>query len=168
MAEPDFVALMTGKANGQNLFMSGKLKVQGNMGLAMKLQNLKPKEGAKPAAAPSGGSNLKAAAVFDELQKKLSAQPDLVKTIAAIFQFNITKNGQTTSYFCDIKNGKGEIRPGTGKADCTITVGDDDFVALMSGKANPQNLFMSGKIKIQGNMAMAMKLSKLQQPQSKL
>lgn len=40
MAEKDFVELMTGKLNGQSAFMSGKLKIKGNMNLAMKLGEL--------------------------------------------------------------------------------------------------------------------------------
>jgi putative sterol carrier protein len=39
---------------------------------------------------------------------------------------------------------------------------------MMTGKANPQNLFMQGKMKISGNMAVAMKLGKLSQSGAKL
>jgi putative sterol carrier protein len=40
MKDSDFIALMSGKANGQQLFMSGKIKFKGNMGLVMKLGDL--------------------------------------------------------------------------------------------------------------------------------
>lgn len=40
MSSNDFVDLFSGKANGQQLFMSGKIKFKGNMGLLMKLQDL--------------------------------------------------------------------------------------------------------------------------------
>ena len=40
MKENDFVDLMTGKLNGQSAFMSGKMKIKGNMGAAMKLGKL--------------------------------------------------------------------------------------------------------------------------------
>ena len=36
----DWVDMLTGKASGQMLFMSGKLKVKGDMGLAMKLGSM--------------------------------------------------------------------------------------------------------------------------------
>ena len=36
----DFVAIKTGELNGQMAFMQGKLKIAGDMGLAMKLQKL--------------------------------------------------------------------------------------------------------------------------------
>ena len=40
MAAQDWLDMTTGKANGQMLFMSGKLKLKGDMGLAMKLGSI--------------------------------------------------------------------------------------------------------------------------------
>ncbi|KAI4903405.1 hypothetical protein NFI96_033069, partial [Prochilodus magdalenae] len=48
------------------------------------------------------------------------------------------------------------------KADCTIAMTDSDLLALMTGKMNPQTAFFQGKLKITGNMGMAMKLQNLQ------
>ncbi len=54
-------------------------------------------------------------------------------------------------------------------ADCTITMAEQDFVDLLTGKLNGQQAFTQGKLKIAGNMALAMKLNLLQaKPQSKL
>ena len=40
MASKDYLDLVNGKLNGQMAFMSGKLKIKGDMSLAMKLQSL--------------------------------------------------------------------------------------------------------------------------------
>lgn len=40
MAEPDFLALLSGKLNGQMAFMTGKLKIAGDFSLALKLETL--------------------------------------------------------------------------------------------------------------------------------
>merc|ERR1712000_762150 len=62
----------------------------------------------------------------------------------------------------DLKNGSGSVKEGAhGKPDCTVTISDQDFVNLITGKANGQQLFMGGKLKISGNMALAMKLEVL-------
>lgn len=40
MAAQDYLDMVAGKLNGQMAFMTGKLKIAGDMGLALKLQNL--------------------------------------------------------------------------------------------------------------------------------
>lgn len=42
MNEDDFVSLMTGKLDAQNAWGAGKLNLDGNMGLALKLKALVP------------------------------------------------------------------------------------------------------------------------------
>jgi len=177
----NFLNLMTGKNTGQSLFMQGKLKLQGNMALAMKLDKLPktpspPTESSSPPPPPSSGSSgaasgsFKATAVFEDLKKKIAANPSLVQSMAGIYSFQITgPGGVVKSWGVDLKNGKGSVIEGKPeKPDCTLTVGDDDFVGMMTGKLNSQQLFMQGKLKIGGNMSFAMKLNKLQAPKPAL
>lgn len=56
----------------------------------------------------------------------------------------------------------------TGKADTTITVSDADFIDIALGKMNPQQAFMKGKLKIQGNIMLAQKLGPLLKTEAKL
>ncbi len=46
-------------------------------------------------------------------------------------------------------------------ADCVINISQQDLVNLMSGSLNPMGAVMSGKIKIDGDMSVAMKLQNL-------
>ncbi|MFZ5610164.1 MAG: SCP2 sterol-binding domain-containing protein [Pseudomonadota bacterium] len=48
-----------------------------------------------------------------------------------------------------------------GAADVTIKVTMDDFKAIASGEQNPQMAFMMGKLKIEGDMGLAMRLGQI-------
>lgn len=45
--------------------------------------------------------------------------------------------------------------------DCTIRVSKDDFVDIATGKTNPQMAFMTGKLRVEGDMSVAMKLGSI-------
>lgn len=47
------------------------------------------------------------------------------------------------------------------EADCTIKVDKEDFAALATGQLDPMMAFMSGKLKIEGDMSVAMSLQSL-------
>ena len=44
------------------------------------------------------------------------------------------------------------------EADCTIRISLDDFASMTAGDLDPTTAFMMGKLKIDGSMAVAMKL----------
>jgi putative sterol carrier protein len=46
-------------------------------------------------------------------------------------------------------------------ADCTVKVSMADFLEIASGKQNPQMAFMMGKLKVEGDMSIAMQLGKI-------
>ena len=46
-------------------------------------------------------------------------------------------------------------------AQCTVSVAPDDFEAMMSGNLDPTVAFMSGKLQVDGDMSVAMKLGSL-------
>lgn len=48
------------------------------------------------------------------------------------------------------------------KPQVTFIIKDEDVVELLTGEINPQKAFFQGKVKIQGNMGLAMKLTELQ------
>ena len=44
------------------------------------------------------------------------------------------------------------------EADCTLKISLDDFIAMTQGELDGTSAFMSGKLKIEGDMGIAMKL----------
>jgi putative sterol carrier protein len=47
------------------------------------------------------------------------------------------------------------------EADCTISVDKADFIALAEGNLDPMMAFMSGKLKVAGDMSVAMGLQNI-------
>ena len=97
---------------------------------------------------------------------------DVVAKIGTVFQWNITgADGKVAGQWTtDLKNGGGSIYfgPAKGKAECTLTLGDETFEGLVSNTLDPMKAFMGGKLKISGNVMLAQKLQSLFNPTSKL
>ncbi len=79
--------------------------------------------------------------------------------------------GMTNSYVFDIEgagawsvvvaDGAITVTEGAGEADCTITTSEESFMKIVRGEQNPTTAYMTGKLKIKGDMGAAMKLQKL-------
>ena len=97
----------------------------------------------------------------DTLPAALEKNAEDAKTIGAKFQMNIT--GETGGEWnIDVSATGPKCHAGTGEADCTITITDEDFQKLVENpQANGMQLFFAGKLKVTGNQMLAMKLQKL-------
>ena len=80
--------------------------------------------------------------------------------------------GMNNSYLFDIESagcwlvtiadGTVSVREGgQGDADCTISATEENFQRILSGEQNATSAYMTGKLKIKGDMGAAMKLQKL-------
>jgi putative sterol carrier protein len=52
-------------------------------------------------------------------------------------------------------------RAGDGDADCTLTASADTFRELLDGDLDPTGAFMSGRLTVDGDMGLAMRLASL-------
>jgi putative sterol carrier protein len=74
------------------------------------------------------------------------------------YLFDIEGSG---TWKVDVRDGKVDVTEGGGDADVTITTTEEDFQKIASGELNPTSAYMTGKLKIKGDMGAAMKLQKL-------
>merc|ERR1711982_241339 len=95
--------------------------------------------------------------------------PELVKMGGAVFQLVVSDGGPEGKLVLDLKNGSGSAKAGEdAKADVTITMADADMVAMGEGKLDGMQAFMSGKLKIKGNMMLAQKLGPILEAAKKM
>ncbi|TMM13807.1 MAG: SCP2 sterol-binding domain-containing protein [Actinobacteria bacterium] len=90
----------------------------------------------------------------------LPARADSSKTAGMTnsYAFDIEGAGQWT---VDVDNGTVTVSEGTGDADVTIATSQETFEKIIAGEQNPTSAYMTGKLKVKGDMGAAMKLQKL-------
>ncbi|KAH9499825.1 sterol carrier protein 2 [Bulinus truncatus] len=116
------------------------------------------------ATSASVEKDFKSAAIFSEIKKALDTDgANIVKKIQGVFCFKVKgPENKEAVWVVDVKNGTGAVKfDSDDKADTTIIMTDVHLFDLMQGKLNPQTAFMQGKLKIIGNMQLAMKLEQL-------
>ncbi|KAA0703776.1 Hydroxysteroid dehydrogenase-like protein 2 [Triplophysa tibetana] len=88
--------------------------------------------------------------------------PDLVKTTQGVYKFELSGE-HAGVWYIDLKNDAGCAGSGEPpvKADVVMTMDSADFTKMFAGKLKPTMAFMSGKLKIKGDMGLAIKMEKM-------
>jgi len=94
---------------------------------------------------------------LDDLIPKLSEKAAATAPIGKTLCFDMG----TRHLYLDGTGSSNTITFENKPADCMIIVSEQDLVALATGKLNPMAAVMGGKVKIKGEMGVAMKLSSL-------
>jgi putative sterol carrier protein len=93
---------------------------------------------------------------FDGLES--SVDPSKTAGMNNSYLFDIENSGQ---WVVAVEDGNVNVTEGTGEADTTIQSSEENFLAITRGELNPTTAYMTGKLKIKGDMGAAMKLQKL-------
>lgn len=165
---------------GKRQVPNAKLALQHNIGLGgavvvalyrLGFPSSRPNQPAAAAATTkagdtSDGSGFLVSPYLKVLEQAMQEDKDnLIEKVRGIYGFKVTHgpNGATGFWTINAKTGKGSVTfNGKEKPDVTFIIKDVDVVELISGKLQPQKAFFQGKVKVQGNMGLAMKLIDLQ------
>jgi putative sterol carrier protein len=93
---------------------------------------------------------------FDTLESRVDASK--TAGLNSSYLFEIDGSG---TWKVDVDDGKVSVTEGAGDADVTIRTSTETFTALAAGEQNPTTAYMTGKLKVEGDMGAALKLQKL-------
>jgi putative sterol carrier protein len=93
---------------------------------------------------------------FDSLPSRADASK--LAGVNNSYLFDIEGEGQ---WLVNVADGGVNVSEGAGDADATIETSSETFEKIVSGEQNPTTAYMTGKLKIKGDMGAAMKLQKL-------
>lgn len=93
---------------------------------------------------------------FDGLAARVPA--DRIAGMTNTYVFDIEGAGIWTVAVAD---GAVAVSEGAGDADCTIAASEENFAKIIAGEQNATTAYMTGKLKIKGDMGAAMKLQKI-------
>jgi putative sterol carrier protein len=100
---------------------------------------------------------------FEKFEMRAAENVNAATAPNAIYQFNITGDGGG-EWNLDLTKGKtgNFVSKGSHSSPgATITVSAQDWLGMLNGELNPMQAFMSGKIKINGDMTLAMSLQQV-------
>ncbi|KAJ1643316.1 hypothetical protein J3B02_005188 [Coemansia erecta] len=120
-------------------------------------------------------SGFSSSAIIDQLTNVLTSlsAEDRKKEVSktkAVYAFEVVNaQGQKHYFVVDLKQAgkvtdgstEAEAAKGQPKPDISITISDETFIKISEGKTTAAGEFMSGKVKIKGNMMLGMKLEPL-------
>ncbi len=97
--------------------------------------------------------------IFAQMPQRLD--PDTASGLDIVIQHDLTGDGGG-DYYAAIKDGVCTVTEGTHDSpSMTLTMEAGDFVELTSGELDGMAAFMGGKLKITGDMSLAMKMQTL-------
>ena len=93
---------------------------------------------------------------FEGLSARVT--PDRIAGMNNTYVFDIEGAGTWTVAIAD---GTIQVTEGGGDADTTFSASEESFEKIVAGEQNPTTAYMTGKLKIKGDMGAAMKLQKI-------
>jgi putative sterol carrier protein len=95
-----------------------------------------------------------------EFFDNLASRADATKTAGMNNSYLFDIEGAGT-WLVTVDDGVISVAEGEGEADATISTNEENFAKIVAGELNPTTAYMTGKLKIKGDMGAAMKLQKL-------
>jgi len=87
-----------------------------------------------------------------------SSSDSRATNLTASYRFDIEGAG---SWRVDVDDDAVTVSTSQDPADCVIATDEGTFLGVVNGEQNPMGAFMTGKIRVEGDMALALRLKDL-------
>jgi putative sterol carrier protein len=95
---------------------------------------------------------------FEELKARTADGSERTRGLTASYRFDVDGAG---SWRVDVDDGAVSVSESDAAADCVITVPEDLLLRIVRGQQSPMGAFLMGKIRVEGDAALAMRLKDL-------
>jgi putative sterol carrier protein len=95
---------------------------------------------------------------FGELEARTAGRSERTRGLTASYRFDVDGAG---SWRVEVDDGTVSVSEGDAAADCVIGVPEDVFLRMVRGEQSPMSAFLMGKIRVEGDAGLAMRLKDL-------
>ncbi len=99
--------------------------------------------------------------ILQGIEKQLNDNPTPFADVQTVYQFELTGDDKI-SFQLHFQDGKAKVVHDTETdPDCTLIMSSESFNKFLAGKLNGTMAYMSGKLRIKGDIGKALKLEKI-------
>lgn len=95
---------------------------------------------------------------FEHLAARTADGSERTRGLTATYRFDVTDAG---SWRVAVADGAVAVSEGDGAADCVISVPEDLLLRIVNGEQSAMGAFLMGKIRVEGDASLAMRLKDL-------
>jgi len=95
---------------------------------------------------------------FEQLAARTAGGSDRTRGLTATYRFDVEGAG---SWRVEVDDGAVSVSESDADADCVIAISEDTLLGIVSGRQSPTGALLMGRIRLEGDAALAMRLRDL-------
>ena len=98
--------------------------------------------------------------IFEKVDKKIKENPQEYTELGAVYKF-VLDGPEGGTWVIDLRKDTIGVRESDEEANCTFETQDVHFIELFNGSLPPENAFVTGKVKLSGDVLLAVRFGEL-------
>jgi putative sterol carrier protein len=149
------------KDTGEGVKGLGGAMERAHRAWAEREERAKADETAQQTEATGGKDMTTVQTAFEDMAQQLASAPDRAEGLNATYQYNV-EGEHGGLWILAFNDGHAKITPGKAdKPDVTISIDEQDMIALSSGELSGVEAFMTGKLRVEGDPVLGMRLGSI-------